>query len=62
MTTLQVLPSGNMIVGNCHAGEANPQLIEVTRDKKVVWTFRDFNAFGNNLAVAQVLDLKDTIR
>lgn len=51
-----------MIVGNCHAGEANPQLIEVTRDKKVVWTFRDFNAFGNNLAVAQVLDLKDTIR
>jgi hypothetical protein len=33
---LHVLPSGNLIVGNCHAGAANPQLFEVTRDKKVV--------------------------
>jgi hypothetical protein len=62
VTTLQVLPSGNIIVGNCHAGEANPQLFEVTRDKRVVWTFRDFKNFGNNLAVAQVLDLKDVLR
>jgi hypothetical protein len=62
VTTLQVLPSGNIIVGNCHAGEANPQLIEVTRDKKVVWTFRDFKNFGNNLAVAQVLDQQDVLR
>jgi hypothetical protein len=62
VTTLQVLPSGNIILGNCHAGEANPQLIEVTRDKKVVWTFRDFKTFGNSLAVAQVLDLKGVIR
>jgi hypothetical protein len=62
VTTLQVQRSGNIIIGNCHAGEANPQLIEVTRDKKVVWTFRDFTTFGNNLAVAQVLDLKDVIR
>jgi len=62
VTTLQVLPGGNVIIGNCHAGEANPQLIEVTRDKKVVWTFRDFTTFGNNLAVAQVLDVKDVIR
>jgi hypothetical protein len=57
VTTLQVLPSGNIILGNCHAGEANPQLIEVTRDKKIVWTFRDFKTFGNNLAVARVVDL-----
>jgi hypothetical protein len=62
VTTLQVLPSGNIILGNCHAGETNPQLIEVTRDKQVVWTFRDFQNFGNNLAVAQVLDLKDVLR
>lgn len=62
VSTLQVLPGGNVIIGNCHAGEANPQLIEVTRDKKVVWTFRDFTTFGNNLAVAQVLDVKDVIR
>ncbi len=62
VTTLQVLPSGNIILGNCHAGEANPQLIEVNRDKKVVWTFKDFKNFGNNLAVAQVLDQKDVLR
>ena len=36
VTTLQVLPNGNVIVGNCHAGPDNPQLFEVTRDKKVV--------------------------
>ena len=42
MTTLHVLPNGNLIVGNCHAGPDNPQLFEVTRDKKVVWTFKDF--------------------
>ncbi len=62
VTTLQVLPSGNIILGNCHAGEANPQLIEVTRDKKVVWTFKDFKTFGDSLAVAQVLDLEGVIR
>ncbi len=55
VTTLQVLENGNIIIGNCHAGESNPQLIEVTRDKRVVWTFRDFKNFGNNLAVTQVL-------
>ena len=62
VTTLQVLPSGNIIIGNCHAGETNPQLIEVTREKKVVWTFRDFKTFGNSLAVAQVLDLEGVNR
>ncbi len=56
VTTLQLLPNGNLIVGNCHAGEANPQLFEVTRDKKVVWTFRDFKTFGNNVAAARVLE------
>jgi hypothetical protein len=55
VTTLQLLPNGNLIVGNCHAGESNPQLFEVTRDKKVVWQFRDFKHFGNNLATGHVL-------
>ena len=55
VTTLQLLPNGNLIVGNCHAGPDNPQLFEVTRDKKVVWTFKDFKIFGNSLAAAQVL-------
>jgi hypothetical protein len=57
VTTLHVLPNGNIIVGNCHAGPENPQLFEVTRDKKVVWTFRDFETFGNSLASAVILDL-----
>jgi hypothetical protein len=57
VTTLELLPNGNLIVGNCHAGEANPQLFEVTRNKQVVWTFRDFKTFGDSLAAAQVLDL-----
>jgi hypothetical protein len=56
VTTLHVLPNGNIIVGNCHAGPENPQLIEVTRDKKVVWSFKDFQTFGNSLAAAHVLD------
>lgn len=56
VTTLHVLPNGNVIVGNCHAGPENPQLFEVTRDKKVVWTFRDFHTFGNSLAASHVLD------
>lgn len=62
VTTLHVLPNGNVVIGNCHAGPENPQLIEVTRDKKVVWTFKDFKTFGNNLAAAQILDVKDVIR
>jgi outer membrane protein assembly factor BamB len=61
VTTLQLLPSGNLIVGNCHAGPANPQLFEVTRDKKVVWTFRDFNTFGNGTAAAQVLNVNGKV-
>jgi Mala s 1-like protein len=56
VTTLHVLPNGNVIVGNCHAGPDNPQLFEVTRDKKVVWTFKDFTNFGNSLAASHVLD------
>jgi outer membrane protein assembly factor BamB len=61
VTTLQVLPNGNVIIGNCHAGPENPQLVEVTRDKKVVWTFKDFKRFGNNLASAQVLGIEGTV-
>ncbi|GAC1469051.1 MAG: PQQ-like beta-propeller repeat protein [Isosphaeraceae bacterium] len=56
VTTLKLLPNGNLIFGNCHAGPENPQLVEVTRDKKVVWTFKDFQTFGNDLAAATVLD------
>ncbi|MGV3723509.1 MAG: hypothetical protein ACO1SX_21650 [Actinomycetota bacterium] len=30
------------VFGNSHAGPDNPQLIEVTRDKKVVGTLKSF--------------------
>lgn len=63
VTTLHALPNGNIIVGNCHAGPDNPQLFEVTRDKKLVWSFKDFKTFGNSLAVAHVLGLPEgTVR
>jgi hypothetical protein len=61
VTTLQLLPNGNLIVGNTHAGPDNPQLFEVTRAKKVVWTFKDFKNFGNDTVAAQVLDLKGKV-
>ncbi|HEX4947729.1 MAG TPA: hypothetical protein VFZ34_13750 [Blastocatellia bacterium] len=61
MTTLQVLPNGNIIIGNTHAGPENPQLIEVTRDKKVVWQFKNWDVFGNNLVAAQVVGIKGNV-
>jgi hypothetical protein len=61
VTTLQVKENGNVIVGNCHAGPDNPQLIEVTRDKKVVWTFKDHKTFDNGLAAAQVLGIEGKV-
>jgi hypothetical protein len=62
VTTLELLPNGNLIIGNTHAGPDNPQLIEVSRDKKVVWTFKDFTNFGNNLVAAQALIKGKVIR
>lgn len=58
VTTLQVLPNGNIVIGNCHAGPENPQLIEVTKEKKVVWTMKNHKTFGNDTAAALVLDAK----
>jgi len=55
VTSLQVLPNGNILINNCHAGPNNPQLIEVNRDKQVVWTFRDFERFGDSLTNSQIL-------
>jgi outer membrane protein assembly factor BamB len=55
VTSLQVLPGGNILIGNCHAGPDNPQIIEVNRDKKVVWKFHDFKRFGNSLTNSQIL-------
>ncbi len=62
VTQVQALKNGNIIVGNCHAGDKNPQIIEVSRDKKVVWSFKDFKNFGNSLPVSFVIDSEGSVR
>jgi hypothetical protein len=54
VTQVRRLQNGNTLFVNCHAGPKNPQIIEVTPDKEVVWTYRDFELFGNALPVAVV--------
>jgi hypothetical protein len=61
ITTVELLPNGHIVFGNTHAGPDNPQLIEVTPDKKVVWTLKDMEHFGNDLAAAEILDVKGKI-
>ena len=57
VTTLEVLPNGNYIFGNCHAGPDNPLLIEVNpKTKQVVWQFDRFDLFGNSAPNSQILD------
>jgi len=56
---MQRLPNGNTILcnylGHGHTGE-QPQFIEVTRDKKVVWEFRDEKQF-KSVNQIQLLDV-----
>lgn len=57
VTTLEVLPNGNYVIGNCHAGPDNPLLIEIEpKTKKVVWTFDEYKTFGNSVPNSQILD------
>lgn len=56
VTMVERLPNGNTFIVNCHAGPNNPQLVEVTAEKKVVWTFKDFKRFGNSLPVARIVE------
>ena len=62
ITMVNRLSNGNTLIVNCHAGPGNPQILEVTPDKKIVWTFKDFDRFGNALPVAQVLNDPKAIR
>ncbi|MDP6931094.1 MAG: DUF1553 domain-containing protein, partial [Planctomycetota bacterium] len=59
VTTVEVLPNGNYVIGNCHAGPDNPQIIEITREKEVVWTFKDFKNFGNSLSNSTLIDVHE---
>ncbi len=56
VTTLEVLPSGNYLIGNCHAGSGQPVLVEVEpKSKKVVWQFDGYEMFGNDMSNSTVL-------
>jgi len=56
VTTIAETVDGTLMIGNCHAGPENPQIIEVSREKEVLWSYRDFTNFGNSLANTLVLD------
>lgn len=63
VTTLEVLPNGNYVIGNCHAGEGQPLLVELEpKSKKVVWQLDQFKAFGNSVSNSQILDAMGTRR
>jgi hypothetical protein len=61
VTMLEVLPNGDVVVGNCHAGPNNPQIFEVTRDKKVVWSLTDFKNLGNATAATELLGVEGQV-
>ena len=54
VTTVEELSNGNFMIGNCHAGPDNPQIIEVNRAKQVVWSFNNFEVFGNAMPCSKV--------
>ena len=57
VTTLEVLPNGNYVIGNCHAGKGQPLLVEIEpKSKKVVWTFDQFDRWGNSVSNTLLLD------
>lgn len=45
-TALAWLPNGNIVFSNYDARAPRPKLVEITRDKKVVWTYVDGTKFG----------------
>ncbi len=58
VTTLEVLPNGHVVIGNCHAGPGQPLLIEVDRkSNEVVWTLDRHADFGNNVSNSLLLDM-----
>lgn len=58
VTTLEVLPNGNYVIGNCHAGPGQPLLVEVhPKTKEVVWRFDRHADFGNNVSNSLLLDV-----
>ena len=59
---VQRLSNGNTVIVNCHAGAKSPQIIEVNPAKKIVWSYFDFETFGNSLPVGFVIADATAIR
>jgi hypothetical protein len=55
ITSVQELPNGHLVITNCHAGPDQPQLIEIDRSKRLIWSFRDFERFGDSLSNAWIV-------
>ncbi len=57
VTTLNVLENGNFLIGNCHAGQGQPILVEIDpKTKKVVWTLDRHKDFGNDVSNSVLID------
>ncbi len=56
VTRVERLPNGNTRLGNCHAGPNMPLSIEVDAAKKVVWSYSDFERFGNSTVAVDIVD------
>jgi hypothetical protein len=62
VTTIEVLPNGHYVFGNCHAGEGQPVLIEIDpKSRKVVWTLDQYSQLGNNVSNSILLDVKGDV-
>ncbi len=62
ITALHVLKDGTIVVSNCHAGPENPQIIAINKNKDVLWSYRNFELFGNSLAMIHLFEEADVIR
>lgn len=63
MGGMQVLPNGNLVVANWQGhlkNSAAPQLFEITRDKKVVWTYSNLKDM-KTISSVQLLDVKGDV-
>jgi hypothetical protein len=59
VTTLEVLPNGHYVIGNCHAGPGQPQLIEIDpATRAVVWRLDRYDDFGNDVSNSVLLHQK----
>jgi outer membrane protein assembly factor BamB len=60
VTTIEVLPNGNYVIGNCHAGKGQPLLVEIEpATKRLVWTFDQYDRWGNSVSNTRILDRKE---